>query len=89
MSNTPEENAKIEEAKADYMAYTEAFEKKYGYQVAFEVAPSITKEGYIKLSNSITLIKIESSEEQATTPQNADTTTEETSTGDSQERAQA
>ena len=82
MSTTPEENAKIEEAKADFSAYHEAFEKKYGYSIGFEVTPAITVEGYIKLENVIKLVK-----NPANTPSNGDTETTEASASDSSERA--
>lgn len=86
MSNTPEDNAVIEEAKADFVAYHDNFQKKYGYSIGFEVTPAITNEGYIKLENVIKLVKLE---EQANTPSNGDTETKETSASDSSERAEA
>lgn len=86
MSTTPEENAKIEEAKADFSAYHEAFEKKYGYSIGFEVTPAITVEGYIKLENVIKLVKTDA-QSPANTPSNGDTETTEASASDSSERA--
>lgn len=88
MSNTPEENAVIEAAKNDFLTYAGEFEKKYGYAIGYEVTPIISVEGYIKLENKLTLVKL-NAENPASTPSNGDTQTTETSASDSSERTQA
>src|SRR4051812_7669518 len=89
----PGDEATVEAARADFIAYQQDFEKRYGYGIGVETNSAITPDGTLKVFPVMKLVKIPEQppitsvappeENQANTPPNGNQPSSEAGTSDS------